>query len=134
MSHDVGTPVPTSHGAESSTRRGRKAPKKKCRTGRIVLLVLLVLVLALGGTGYRLYSDLNNNIDGIDLDKAMGGDRPEKLPTAGQNTGRPSAATARSPSRRRSPRPRGGPTSGGRLERVSEVAVEGAEQLRSSVS
>ncbi|MFJ9175620.1 LCP family protein [Streptomyces sp. NPDC102360] len=85
MSHDLGTPVPTSHRAESSTRRSRKAPKKKRRKGRIVLLVLLVLVLGLGGTAYWLYDNLNGNIDGVDLDKAIGGDRPEKLPTSGQN-------------------------------------------------
>ncbi|MDT0401743.1 MULTISPECIES: LCP family protein [Streptomyces] len=63
----------------------RRAQRPRRRWGRIVLLSLLVLLLAAGGTGYWLYSDLNGNIDGVDLDKALGEDRPEKLPTSGQN-------------------------------------------------
>ncbi|GAA2535680.1 LCP family protein [Streptomyces fimbriatus] len=52
---------------------------------RLLLLGLVVLLLAVGGTGYWLYSDLNNNLEGVDLDKAIGDDRPEKLPTSGRN-------------------------------------------------
>ncbi|WP_372345373.1 LCP family protein [Streptomyces sp. KL116D] len=85
MSHDLSTPVPPSRRADPGKPRSRRATKKKRRTGRIVLLSLLVLVLALGGTGYWLYSNLNGNIKGVDLDKAIGTDRPEKLPTSGQN-------------------------------------------------
>lgn len=85
MSHDLSTPVPPSRHAAPGKRSSRKAPKKKRRTGRIVLFSLLALVLALGGTAYWLYSDLNGNIKGVDLDKAIGDDRPEKLPTTGQN-------------------------------------------------
>ncbi|MFZ3597561.1 LCP family protein [Streptomyces sp. BH104] len=77
MSHAT---LPTSH------RGGRsRARVKKRRTGRIVLLVLLVLVLAGAGSAYYLYSRLDNNLHGVDLDKALGTDRPEKLPTSGQN-------------------------------------------------
>jgi LCP family protein required for cell wall assembly len=50
-----------------------------------VLLTLLVLVLAAGGVGYWLYSGLDSNIKGVDIDRAIGDDRPEKLPTSGQN-------------------------------------------------
>ncbi|MGW2731456.1 LCP family protein [Streptomyces sp. NPDC001494] len=65
---------------------GRRRPQRgRRRWGRIVLLSLLVLVLAAGGIGYWLYSDLDNNIKGVDIDKAIGDDRPEKLPTSGQN-------------------------------------------------
>ncbi len=81
MSQDLGTPVPPSHASPP----GRRRPKKKRRTGRIVLLSLLVLVLALGGTAYWLYSGLDGNIDGVDINEAIGDDRPEKLPTSGQN-------------------------------------------------
>ncbi|MFD3481146.1 LCP family protein [Streptomyces sp. NPDC058695] len=83
MSHDLSTAVPPSR-RSSPKKRSRKAPKKR-RTGRIVLLSLLVLALIVGGTGYWLYSDLNGNISGVDLDKAIGDNRPEKLPTSGQN-------------------------------------------------
>ncbi|MFK0057846.1 LCP family protein [Streptomyces werraensis] len=77
----MGIPVPPSHASPP----GRRRPKKKRRTGRIVLLSLLVLVLALGGTAYWLYSGLDGNIDGVDINEAIGDDRPEKLPTSGQN-------------------------------------------------
>ncbi|MER7713332.1 LCP family protein [Streptomyces werraensis] len=73
--------MPPSHASPP----GRRRPKKKRRTGRIVLLSLLVLVLALGGTAYWLYSGLDGNIDGVDINEAIGDDRPEKLPTSGQN-------------------------------------------------
>ncbi|MEU5511185.1 LCP family protein [Streptomyces fungicidicus] len=79
------------HSATTESRRaqpesggGRRRPKRR-RWGRIVLLSLLAVVLAAGGTAYWLYSDLNGNIDGVDLDEALGEDRPEKLPTSGQN-------------------------------------------------
>ncbi|MET4656788.1 LCP family protein required for cell wall assembly [Streptomyces sp. PvP037] len=79
------------HSATTESRRaqpesggGRRRPKRR-RWGRIVLLSLLAVVLAAGGTGYWLYSNLNGNIDGVDLDEALGEDRPEKLPTSGQN-------------------------------------------------
>ncbi|MFE2053081.1 LCP family protein [Streptomyces sp. NPDC059459] len=82
-----------SHTATTEPRRtrraapngGRRAPRRRRRWGRIVLLSFLVLLLAAGGTGYWLYSGLNGNIDGVDLNKALGEDRPEKLPTSGQN-------------------------------------------------
>ncbi|MGW7278799.1 LCP family protein [Streptomyces sp. NPDC054844] len=82
-----------SHSATTEPRRarraapggGRRAPRRRRRWGRIVLLSLVVFLLAAGGTGYWLYSGLNGNIDGVDLNKALGEDRPEKLPTSGQN-------------------------------------------------
>lgn len=44
-----------------------------------------MLIVAAGGTGYWLYSRLDGNLKGVDLDQAIGRDRPEKLPTSGQN-------------------------------------------------
>ncbi|CAL9616721.1 Polyisoprenyl-teichoic acid--peptidoglycan teichoic acid transferase TagU [Streptomyces sp. enrichment culture] len=85
MSHDLSTPVPPARHSPPGKRGNRRAQKRKRRTGRIVLFSLLALVLALGGTGYWLYSDLDGNIEGVDLDEAIGDDRPEKLPTSGQN-------------------------------------------------
>ncbi|WP_374119338.1 LCP family protein [Streptomyces sp. RKAG290] len=55
------------------------------RIRRAVLLSVLVLVIAAGGTAYWLYSRLDGNIKGVDINKALGDDRPEKLPTSGQN-------------------------------------------------
>ncbi|MET7571305.1 LCP family protein [Streptomyces sp. NPDC005492] len=81
-----------SHSATTEPRRARKSanrhngtPPRKRRRGRIVLLSLLVLLLAAGGTAYWLYSGIDGNIKGVDIDKAIGDDRPEKLPTSGQN-------------------------------------------------
>ncbi|MGW3507713.1 LCP family protein [Streptomyces sp. NPDC000994] len=62
-----------------------EAPRRRRRTGRWILLSLAVLVAAGAGTVYWLYSGLNGNIQGVDIDKAIGDDRPEKLPTSGQN-------------------------------------------------
>ncbi|TRV76854.1 LytR family transcriptional regulator [Streptomyces sp. 130] len=86
MSHDAvptSTPEsrPTSHGGRGKRREGRK----RRRGLKITLSVLLVLLLAAGGTVWWLYSHLNGNIKGVDINKALGEDRPEKLPTSGQN-------------------------------------------------
>ncbi|WP_367320267.1 LCP family protein [Streptomyces sp. HUAS ZL42] len=67
-----------SHRAAHSRSQGRTIR-------RVLLLGLLVVVLGAGGTGWWLYSDLDGNIKGVDIDKAIGDDRPEKLPTSGQN-------------------------------------------------
>ncbi|WP_425828409.1 LCP family protein [Streptomyces fractus] len=76
------TEAPPSHRTGGRRKPRTRRPR---RTLRWILLGLLVLVLAAGGAGYWLYSDLNSNIDGVDLDKALGSNRPEKLPTSGQN-------------------------------------------------
>ncbi len=84
MTHSATTEPRRARRAESGGGR-RRARKGRRRWGRIVLLSLLVLLLAAGGTGYWLYRGLDGNIDGVDLDEALGDDRPEKLPTSGQN-------------------------------------------------
>ncbi|ROQ70439.1 LytR family transcriptional attenuator [Streptomyces sp. 840.1] len=84
MSQDAITP---DHGSSpENPRRGRKRVRTRGqRIRRVVLVSVLVLVVAAGGTAYWLYSSLNGNIKGVDIDKALGDDRPEKLPTSGQN-------------------------------------------------
>ncbi|MFF9339973.1 MULTISPECIES: LCP family protein [unclassified Streptomyces] len=79
MSQDTRTPEAV------GGRRGAATPRKRRRTGRIVLLTLLALLLAAGGTLYWMYSSIDGNIKAVDIDKALGDDRPEKLPTSGQN-------------------------------------------------
>ncbi|MCX4697243.1 LCP family protein [Streptomyces sp. NBC_01352] len=77
---------------DTSPRRSRRAPSgrraaapRRRRVGRWVALGLVTVVLAAGGTGYWLYRDLDGNIKGVDINDAIGGKRPEKLPTSGQN-------------------------------------------------
>ncbi|WP_406839317.1 LCP family protein [Streptomyces sp. AHU1] len=88
MSH-VPTPPPTETDAPPKSGGGRRGAERERtggrRIGRKILLGLAVLVIAASGTGYWLYSDLDGNIKDVDLDKALGDDRPEKLPTSGQN-------------------------------------------------
>ncbi|MEV6479998.1 LCP family protein [Streptomyces sp. NPDC051576] len=87
MTHDLTeTDSPGSQGSRRApTNRRAKPPRKRRRVWRWVALGLVLLVLSAGGVGYWLYSDLNGNIKGVDLDKAIGDNRPEKLPTSGQN-------------------------------------------------
>ncbi|MFE7967690.1 LCP family protein [Streptomyces cellulosae] len=61
-----------------------EAPRGR-RTGRWILLTLAVLLVAGAGAAYWLWSDLDGNINGVDINEAIGDDRPEKLPTSGQN-------------------------------------------------
>ncbi|GAA3159885.1 MULTISPECIES: LCP family protein [Streptomyces] len=78
----------TDTAAPPSHRRGRARngrARRPRRLGRRIGLGLLVLLLLAGGTGYWLYSELDGNIKGVDIDDAIGKDRPEKLPTSGQN-------------------------------------------------
>lgn len=82
MSTDTAIP----HDRRSRRGRSRKVRTRGRRVRRVIGWSLLVLVIATGGTGWWLYNHLNSNLgNGIDLDKALGDDRPEKLPTSGQN-------------------------------------------------
>ncbi|MEU0969785.1 LCP family protein [Streptomyces sp. NPDC005917] len=87
MSH---VPTPQLSDSDAPSRRGGGRGRKRERTGgrrrgRWILLALAVLVVAGAGTGYWLYSGIDGNIKGVDIDRAIGDDRPEKLPTSGQN-------------------------------------------------
>ncbi|MEU2052753.1 LCP family protein [Streptomyces bungoensis] len=84
------THAPTDTGPRRSRRKttGGRAATPRGRGRRIwrwVALGALVVVLAAGGVGYWLYSDLDGNIKGVDIDTAIGDDRPQRLPTSGQN-------------------------------------------------
>lgn len=81
MSHSVTTPTSGVPDSPPSRRRG----KPRRRVWRWVVLTLVVLLLAGGGTAWWLYHSLDSNITGVDLNKSLGQDRPEKLPTSGQN-------------------------------------------------
>ncbi|MFE9254311.1 LCP family protein [Streptomyces sp. NPDC006879] len=65
--------------AEGRGGRPRKPRSRGRRIGRVILWVLLVLVLVSAGVGWWMYSHLNGNIDSVDINKALGDDRPEKV-------------------------------------------------------
>ncbi|MET7479642.1 LCP family protein [Streptomyces sp. NPDC005648] len=79
----------TTPAAETSRPRRRASepqqPRRKRRVLKWTLISLAALVVAGAGTGYWIYSDLDGNIKHVDIDKAIGDDRPAKLPTSGQN-------------------------------------------------
>ncbi|MEU3775574.1 LCP family protein [Streptomyces sp. NPDC032472] len=64
---------------------GRKPRRGGRRVLRILLLTVAVLVLAAGGAGWWAYSHLNGNIDSVDLDQAIGDNRPKKVVPGAQN-------------------------------------------------
>ncbi|MFJ8013187.1 LCP family protein [Streptomyces sp. NPDC096339] len=73
--------------AAPSRRRtddGGARPRKR-RVLRIVLLVLALLLLGTAGAGWWAYSHLDGNISSVDLDKAIGDDRPQKVVAGAQN-------------------------------------------------
>ncbi|MEU0397715.1 LCP family protein [Streptomyces sp. NPDC006208] len=70
--------------ANEGGRRKRTGSAKR-PVLRIILGTLLVLVLASAGTGYWLYSSLDNNIESFDIDDAVNGERPEKLATGAKD-------------------------------------------------
>ncbi|WP_299540214.1 LCP family protein [uncultured Streptomyces sp.] len=89
MSHDALTPDHGSGGTaggDARRDRRRKAPRKRRRGLKITLGILLVLLIAGAGTAYWMYQDLDGNIKAVDIDTSLDEkDRPEKLPTTGQN-------------------------------------------------
>lgn len=85
MSHDAMPPGPRASRRAGTPHQGRKKDRKRRRGLKITLGIVLVLLLAAGGTLYWMYSQLDGNIKGVDINKALGDDRPEKLPTSGQN-------------------------------------------------
>ncbi|AYV26402.1 Putative transcriptional regulator YwtF [Streptomyces sp. ADI95-16] len=65
-------------------RPTRRASRGK-RAFRIISASLLVLLLLAGGAAWWGYSHLNGNIDSVDLDQAIGDNRPQKVVTGAQN-------------------------------------------------
>ncbi|MEV5612605.1 LCP family protein [Streptomyces sp. NPDC052225] len=85
MTHADTTPSTRADRRRATRGKGRRQRTRGRRIRRIILLTLVVLIVAAGGTGYWLYSRLDGNLKGVDLDQAIGTNRPEKLPTSGQN-------------------------------------------------
>lgn len=60
-------------------------PRRRRRILRITLLLVAVLILGTAGAGWWTYSHLNSNIDSVDLDRAIGDNRPAKVVANAQN-------------------------------------------------
>ncbi|OON80582.1 LCP family protein [Streptomyces tsukubensis] len=82
MTHTVMEPGRRDSGHGGSRRR---KPQRRRRPWRWVLLALVLILLIGGGTAWWFYHKLNSNISDVDINKALGEDRPKKAGTSGQN-------------------------------------------------
>lgn len=71
--------------APSRRARRKRGKSKGKRTLLIVLLILVVLLLGAAGTGYWLFNRLDANLSSVDLNKALGEDRPKKPATGAKD-------------------------------------------------
>ncbi len=65
-----------------------RGPTRLTRRGRVLLWIagtFSVLILGVAGVGAWIYTDLNGNIHGADVDDKLGGDRPDKLSPGSKN-------------------------------------------------
>ncbi|MEW2135383.1 LCP family protein [Streptomyces sp. NPDC005409] len=67
------------------TETQRRPGRRRRRILRVTLLLVAVLILGAAGAGWWAYSHLNGNIDSVDLDKAIGDNRPPKVVANAQN-------------------------------------------------
>ncbi|MET9696547.1 LCP family protein [Streptomyces sp. NPDC006529] len=73
-------------GAGGTGGTGARPPRSRGRRVlRTVLALVAVLLLAGAGAGWWAYSHLNGNIDSVDLDDAIGDNRPAKVVPGAQN-------------------------------------------------
>ncbi|MFE0452174.1 LCP family protein [Streptomyces sp. NPDC058914] len=83
---EAGTPDPP---GSSEPRRGAEGRRRRPRAGRRSLLVTAWTaagIVVLGGTGAGyLYFKLNGNIKSVDIDRALGADRPTKADNGSEN-------------------------------------------------
>jgi LCP family protein required for cell wall assembly len=74
--------------APTSAETGRRRRRRLSRKGKIlwgVAWVLLFLLVGSAGTGIWLYSHLKGNIATVDINRALGPDRPAPLPAGGED-------------------------------------------------
>ncbi|WP_128380232.1 LCP family protein [Streptomyces cavernae] len=81
--------MPEDSSATGARRRGKGRRRKPPSRGRKALVVTAwaaagVIVLGGAGLGYT-YFKLNGNIKSVDIDQALGSDRPEKVDNGSQN-------------------------------------------------
>ncbi|MFB8773489.1 LCP family protein [Streptomyces broussonetiae] len=78
--------TPGTNGPRHRARGRRRKPRGRRRTGILVAAWAAAGVVVLGGTGAGyVYFKLNGNLDSVDIDHALGTDRPEKADDGSQN-------------------------------------------------
>ncbi|WP_320773550.1 LCP family protein [Streptomyces sp. CRN 30] len=81
--------IPGEPGTNGPRHRGkghRRKPRSRRRKGLIVTAWTAAGIVALGGTGVGyLYFKLNGNLESVDIDQALGTDRPEKADDGSEN-------------------------------------------------
>ncbi|WP_309062198.1 LCP family protein [Streptomyces sp.] len=83
-----GPGIPEEPGTAGPRHRaeGRRRRRRDRRTGLRVMAWTAAGIVVLGGTGAGyLYFKLNGNIDSVDIDQALGADRPEKADNGSEN-------------------------------------------------
>ncbi|MGP4090624.1 LCP family protein [Streptomyces sp. KR55] len=82
------TPEPGIPGEPGTTGPRHRAPGRRKSRGKGLLITAWTAagIVVLGGTGLGyVYFKLNGNINSVDIDHALGGDRPEKVDNGSEN-------------------------------------------------
>jgi LCP family protein required for cell wall assembly len=84
---EPGIPPEPGTGAPRRRAKGRRRkPRGRRRTGLLVAAWTAAGIVVLGGSGVGyLYFKLNGNLDSVDIDQALGTDRPEKTDDGSEN-------------------------------------------------
>ncbi|MGV9450397.1 LCP family protein [Streptomyces sp. NPDC003635] len=81
--------IPGDTGTAGARRRAkgrRRKPRDKKRKGLLIMAWTAAGIVVLGGTGAGfLYFKLNGNINSVDIDQALGTDRPDKVDNGSEN-------------------------------------------------
>lgn len=81
--------IPDDTGTAGTRRRAkgrRRKPRDKKRKGLLIMAWTAAGIVVLGGTGAGfLYFKLNGNINSVDIDQALGTDRPDKVDNGSEN-------------------------------------------------
>ncbi|MFI7409284.1 LCP family protein [Streptomyces sp. NPDC049627] len=83
---EPGIPGGTGTSAPRHRAKGRRRKPRERRKGLLIMAWTAAGIVVLGGTGAGyLYFKLNGNIKSVDIDQALGTDRPEKVDNGSEN-------------------------------------------------